>query len=243
MSRSPDISILIPTLEEQHWVAHCVRTARASAASAGVVAEIIVCDGSSTDDTVAEARRAGADQVIRAHRTGRSRQLNEGWRLSLSDTVAFLHADSLITPEAIADIISARADGYDGGWFEIEIRPEGSSLAGSNLLDIMAWGINLRTRLFRTATADQCIFASRTVLEVLGGLPEIPLFEGNRFAREMRDIGPIAVLGPNLRISGRRWEQNGLLYMLLLMYALRLAERFGTPTTQLYRVWSRISRL
>ncbi|MGM0558610.1 MAG: glycosyltransferase [Myxococcota bacterium] len=234
---TPDLSILIPTLDEAEWIRHTIVTARASAAKADVSVEIIVCDGGSRDDTVESARRAGADAVVVASRASRAVQLNLGLTLARADTVGFLHADTLLTPEALADLVEARSRGCAGGWYQIEILPERGNTIGSNFLATMAWGINLRTRLFETATADQFIFAGREVLDVLDGLPEIPLFEGNRFARMMRDIDEVAVLGPHIRISGRRWQRNGLLKMLFLMYALRIAERAGTPTQTLYELW------
>jgi glycosyltransferase involved in cell wall biosynthesis len=238
---TPDLSILIPTLDEAGWIRHVVSSVRASASAAGVRTEIIVCDGGSTDETVELARRSGADSVIQTRRSGRAHQLNAGLSIARGDTIGFLHADALLTPEALSALMDAVGSGHVGGWFEIDILPETGSIIGANLLSAMAWGINLRTRWFRTATADQFIFARREVIEVLGGLPDVPLFEGNRFARSMRDIDDVAVLGPELRISGRRWERNGLLRMLLLMYALRAAERVGAPTQTLHRIWSGLS--
>jgi glycosyltransferase involved in cell wall biosynthesis len=237
----PDVSVLIPTLDEAPWIRHTITAARASAAAAGVGVEIIVCDGGSRDDTVDEARRAGADAVVVAERASRAHQINRGLERARAETLGFLHADTLLRPEAFVEMLDARARGYSGGWFQLEILPELGASVSSNFLATMAWGINLRTRLFRTATADQFIFAGRDVLDVLGGLPEIPLFEGNRFARLMRDIGDVVVLGPQVRISGRRWERNGLLRMLFLMYALRAAERAGAPTQTLYELWCRLS--
>lgn len=237
----PELSILIPTLDEAEWIRHTLSAARASAKSEGMSVELIVCDGGSRDDTVAIARDSGADAVVETRRAGRAHQLNHGIRVARADTIGFLHSDTLLTPEALTEMRAAVARGCSGGWYQIEIMPEGGRPSSANLLSVMAWGINLRTRWFRTATADQFIFARREVLEVLDGLPEVPLFEGNRFARMMRSIGDVAILGPHIRISGRRWERNGLLRMLVLMYALRWAERSGTPTHTLHAIWSGVS--
>ena len=238
---SPNLSILIPTLDEGGWLRHCVSTVRASAAAAGMDAEIIVCDGGSTDDTLDIARRLRVDAVVETSRAGRASQLNKGLALARGETIGFLHADSLLTPDALTSMSGALDRGCVGGWFQIDILPESDSVVGNNGLAAMAWGINLRTRLFRTATADQFIFARSEVIEVLGGLPDIPLFEGNRFARQMREIDKVAVLGPGVRVSGRRWERNGLFRMLFLMYALRAAERAGASTQRLYEIWSGLS--
>lgn len=241
MSTPPEISVLIPTLNEARWIGHAVRAAHASASSAGVRVEIIVCDAGSTDDTLGCARRAGADVVVEVGRAGRAHQINEGLRRARGAWVAFLHADSLLTPDAFEAIRGAAQRGCDGGWFEVQIVAERADILTANLLGWVARGINLRTRLFRTATADQCIFARRDVVDVLGGMPAVRLFEGNRFARAMRGLGRVAVLGPHVRISGRRWERHGLCRVLTLMYALRVMERCGVPTQRLHRLWTRTS--
>lgn len=239
-SQPHTVSILIPTLDEQAWIAHAARSARASLHSAGVDGEVIVCDGGSQDATVAEARRF-ADQVI-VCRAGRPNQLNEGVRVARGDILVMMHADSLLTPRAVEAMVGAITRGAVGGWFQIEILPD-LQIGHRHLhLGWMAWGINLRTRLFRTATADQCIFCRRDVFEAIGGIPDVALMEGNLCARSLRDHGPVEVLGPELRISGRRWEKNGVLRTMFFMYGIRAAHRAGVSEDVLawaWRVWSK----
>jgi rSAM/selenodomain-associated transferase 2 len=240
---TPHLSILIPTLDEASWVTHSVRSARASLRAAGITGEILVCDGGSRDTTVAQARRH-ADRVLECS-PGRSSQINAGAKVARGEVLVMLHADALLSPGAIEGIVEAIGSGADGGWFQIAILPElrqsGARTCDRQALDWMAWGINLRTRLFRTATADQCIFCRRDVFDSLGGLPDVALMEGNLFARMMRDQVRIAILGPDLRVSGRRWEKNGVFRTMLLMYGIRAAHRVGVSTEVLAKVWRRLS--
>lgn len=229
------LSVLICTLDEEGWIGHCLRAARASFHAAGLDAELIVCDGGSRDDTVAIARRL-ADRVVQTA-PGRSRQFNAGAGAATGDVLVMLHADALLTPGAVEAIGRAIDRGACGGWFQIDIVPELQTVAASRGLGWMAWGINLRTRLFRTATADQCIFCRRDAFEALGGLPDVSLLEGNLFARRLRGHGKVAILTPELRISGRRWERNGLLRTMFVMYGIRAAHRAGVPEEVLARVW------
>lgn len=231
------ISILIPTLNEEDWIAHSVRAVRASLRSSGVAGEIIVADGDSSDATVERADTAGADRIVISDRRHRARQLNLAAREASGDMLVFLHADTLVRPEWAADIHSAASDGAVGGWFQIEIIPELQTFQGNHGLDPMAFGINWRTRLFRTATADQSIFVRRDVFESLGGIPEIPLMDGKALAERLRDAGPIVIGGKHVRISGRRWERGGLLRTMCLMFLLRGGFQLGVDPEFLHTAW------
>ncbi len=228
-------SILIPTLDEEAWIVHAVRAARASLAAAGVDGEVIVSDGGSGDATVARARRY-ADRVVHADR-GRAHQLNAAASVGRGDILVMVHADALLTPPCIESMSRAIDRGAGGGWFQIDILAEVQTTAASRGLGWMAWGINLRTRWFHTATGDQCVFCTREAFAKLGGLPDVALMEANLFARALRGYGKVEILPAELRISGRRWEQNGLLRTMFLMYGIRAAHRAGVSEDVLARVW------
>jgi glycosyltransferase involved in cell wall biosynthesis len=251
---TPHLSILIPTLDEASWITHSVRSARASLQAAEIDGEIVVCDGGSRDNTVAQARR-WADRVLDGP-PGRAAQLNAAASVATGEVLVMLHADALLDPDAIRGVVDAIESGADGGWFQIEILPELQRLGAVYALRLMAWGINHRTRLFRTATADQCIFCRRMVFDSIGGLPDVVLMEGNLFARSMRtqakrtqakrdqakrDQATIEILGPHLRISGRRWEKNGVFRTMFLMYGIRAGHRAGISTEVLDKVWRQLS--
>lgn len=239
-SESHSLSILIPALDEQAWIAHAVRTARASLRSSGVDGEVIVCDGGSQDATVDEARRF-ADRVLVCP-PGRSAQFNAGAARARGDVLVMLHADALLTPRAVDAMVAAIDAGAAGGWFQIEILPDLQTGHSHLHLGWMAWGINLRTRLFRTATGDQCIFCRRDAFDAIGGMPDVALMEGNLCARSLRGHGSVEILGPELRISGRRWEKNGVLRTMLFMYGIRAAHRVGVSEDVLARAWRRWSK-
>lgn len=225
------VTFLIPTLNEVDWIEASISAARASTAAAGHEPEIIVCDGGSSDGTREVARRS--DVALLRGPKGRAKQVNQGAAQSTGDILVMLHADVLIVPETLKSMIQAVENGYVGGFFEIDILAHDSP----NLLNVIAWGINLRTRRFETATADQAIFATRDAWVASGGVPELPLMEGNAFIRELRKIGEVAVLPPSIRISGRRWEREGVLKMWLKAYAIRAAYMSGVDVEELADFW------
>ena len=227
------VTILIAALEEERWIRHSVSAAIASLSAANLRGEVIVCDGGSRDDTRARAESAGA-RVIQTE-AGRPTQLNAGLKLAAGEWVMLMHADALCNPRMLAAAQTALERGFAGGWFQIDILPERGK--GTNSLRLISWGINLRTRLFTTATADQALFARRELLLALGGVPNLPLMEGIMLARALRERGDVAVLGPWLRISGRRWETYGPWRTTGKMYSLRLAHKLGISEKTLARFW------
>lgn len=230
------LSFLVPTLDEQAWIGHAVSTLRASLRACQMTGQILVCDGGSRDATCARAEAAGA-RIIPSSAPGRARQLNAGLAHATGQVVVMPHADLLLGPRQLAAIRTAVDEGAVGGWFEIDLRAERGRFTAANFLRVISAGINLRTRLFHTATADQCLFARREVLVELGGVPELELMEGNALVRKLRQAGPTRVLGPPARLSGRRWEAGGLARTTAWMYVLRAAYMAGVPPEMLARLW------
>ena len=233
------LSFLIPTLDEEAWIAHSVRAIRASCASLGCGLFVLVSDASEGEQTRVSALRAGADLVLKCPTRGRASQLQHGLDAlpAHTDAVVLFHADSLVSPDLIAELCLALTYGYEAGWAQVSLLPERATWASRTCSPLIAWGINLRTRLFTTATADQAIWATPSLLEEVGGIPQIALMEGVVLARALRAHTTPSILGAHLRISARRWERGGIVRTTLKMYALRAAFLAGVPSSLLARVW------
>lgn len=107
-------------------------------------------------------------------------------------------------------------------------------LSGSHpAFRIIEWFINVRSRLTRISTGDQCQFVRRDLFEVMGGFPEQPLMEDVEFARRLKRAGRIACLRDKVTTSSRRWEQHGILRTMLLMWKLRLLYWLGVAPERL----------
>jgi glucosyl-3-phosphoglycerate synthase len=119
---APAASIVIPALNEARHIAGVVAFARADASTA----EVIVIDDSSTDDTVAQARGAGA-RVITSTLLGKGASMADGVRAAGHEIVVFLDGDlSGLRPGLIhalcaplladeADFVKARFSREGGG--------------------------------------------------------------------------------------------------------------------------------
>jgi rSAM/selenodomain-associated transferase 2 len=185
--------------------------------------EVIVADGGSTVGTP-DLARALCDRLVSAPR-GRALQMNAGAREAGGEVLVFLHADTVLPPDA-AQAIARATSNHLWGRFDVEIQ-------GSHpLLKVVAWSMNLRSRLTGIATGDQAIFVRR---DSFHGFAEIPLMEDIAFSKAMRRRGAPACLRGRVRTSGRRWESRGVLRTVLLMWRLRLAYALGADPAHLAR--------
>lgn len=216
-----DISVIIPTLDEEAQIAGAVASARGPG-----VAEIIVVDGGSRDATVRIARQH-ADRVL-STAPGRAGQMNVGAAAARGDVLLFLHADTRLPPGFAAAVLGALAEpAVVGGRFDVRLVP------ATPLLRLVAALMNRRSRWSRIATGDQGLFARRAVFEALGGFPVIPLMEDVAFTRALKRCGRIACLREQVETSSRRWLRNGPVRTILLMWWLRLLYACGVPPERL----------
>lgn len=223
------IAIILPVLNEEARIADCLTLLQPLR---GQDCELIVVDGGSGDRTVALAESL-ADRVILSSK-GRAAQMNAGARQADGDILWFLHADSLPPVDAVAHIQAALA-WPDRCWGRFDVR-----LSGRHpLLRVVEALMNIRSRLTGIATGDQGIFVRRNLFEQVGGYPSIALMEDIALSRLLKRQGRPVCLRQRLTTSSRRWEQNGILHTILLMWRLRLAYFFGADPDQLARIYYR----
>jgi hypothetical protein len=79
------------------------------------------------------------------------------------------------------------------------------------------------------------MFATRAAFESVGGFPAIPLMEDVALSRALRARSRPACLRARVVTSGRRWERDGTLRTVALMWRLRLAYALGADPHRLAR--------
>jgi rSAM/selenodomain-associated transferase 2 len=156
--------------------------------------------------------------------------MNAGAAVATGEVLLFLHADTRLPPAFDAAVDAALADpAVVGGRFDLRLEP------GSPFLDLTAALINLRSRLTGIATGDQALFVRRTVFEAMGGFEDIPLMEDVAFTRALKGRGRVARLRARVTTSARRWQRDGPLRTVLLMWWLRFLYWRGVPPAELKR--------
>jgi hypothetical protein len=110
------------------------------------------------------------------------------------------------------------------------------ALAGRHpMLRVVAFMMNLRSRVTGIATGDQAIFVKRAAFDAAGRFPTIPLMEDIALSRQLKRTGRPLCLRERAITSGRRWEKHGIFRTIWLMWRLRLMYFLGADPAQLAR--------
>jgi rSAM/selenodomain-associated transferase 2 len=219
------LSVIIPALDEAANLARLLP----DLARACPAAEIVVVDGGSQDGTPAVVAGHAGVRLLAAAR-GRARQMNAGARASAGDALLFLHADTWLPAGADAAIAEALADpGVVAGRFDVRFDRERPTVR------VVAWFMNARSRLTGICTGDQAVFVRRSAFEVVGGYPDIPLMEDIELSRRLKRVGRVRALRLTVTTSARKWEREGPLRTIGLMWALRLLHFCGVDPARLHR--------
>ena len=229
---SPDISIVVPVLNESQHINAFLQNLKSQ--MAGHKVEIIVVDGTQDCGTIAVINDS---QITRlAGPKGRAKQMNVGSAVAKGRVLFFLHADTILPPgalEKISDVMEAPK--YVAGAFEIEYDSE------SPMLGFIAWRSNLRCRVTRIPYGDQGIFIRKAYFERIGGYREYDFLEDVDLMRRIkRDGGKICILKSQLRVSSRRWEKEGFFYCMIRNQIMVTLFHFGVHPNKLARYYRKI---
>jgi rSAM/selenodomain-associated transferase 2 len=220
------LSIVIPALDEESALPLLLGDLQPLRARG---AEIIVADGGSRDGTVAAAATL-ADIVLQAPR-GRALQLNAGAARARGELLLFLHADSRVPPACVAAIAALADAPSHWGFFRVRLR------GASRWLGVVARCMSWRSRLSGIATGDQGLFVPRALFTAVGGYPAQPLMEDIEICRRLRCRGAPLAHRAILESSGRRWDRDGALGTILLMWRLRLRYFLGADPAALHAAY------
>jgi rSAM/selenodomain-associated transferase 2 len=218
------LSIIVPVLDEAAGI-EAALTALAPCRERG--AEVIVVDGGSHDDTRGRARPF-ADCVLVAGR-GRAAQMNAGRAFARGNVLLFLHADTRLPDNADTFIFKGLADSRRA-WGRFDVRFDRRGLPS-----LIAFMMNVRSRVTGIATGDQALFVTRAAFDSVGGFPSIALMEDVALSARLKRISRPLCIRARVTTSARRWREHGMFRTIFLMWGLRLAYFFGADPAQLAR--------
>ena len=221
---TPAIACILPTLNEARVLPS---TLDALAPHANSI-QIIVADGGSQDGTLGIARRSQC-QVVESD-PGRGVQMNAGAREANASILLFLHADTILPPNAVDEIESILSDpSVIAGSFRLTFDRDDpllnvySACSSFNLgcLTYGDQGLFLRTRTFRE----------------LGGFKPYPFLEDVEFQSRLRRHGRFVKSSSPVVTSARRFTRHGVIKQQLRNFFIVALFRAGISPTALHRFY------
>lgn len=219
------LSIVIPLRNEWELIGEQAQYWRTLQAS-GV--ELCFVDGSSQDKS--QERLCELGFRVLSSPAGRAVQMNLGARAVSGELLIFLHADTVLPLEALAELSEVLATRPEL-WGRFDLQILGSSL----WFPLISFMINLRSRLTGIATGDQTIFVTRKLFETIGAFPDQPLMEDIEISKRLLAIQKPLCLRRRVLSSGRRWEKFGVWRTIFLMWSLRWSYWRGSSAEELKR--------
>lgn len=218
------ISVIIPTLNAQSGLAATL-TALVPATVDGIVREVIVVDGGSTDRTAAIADEAGTRFVTRSG--GRGYQLLAGAHRARFPWLLFLHADTILQSgwereaTALMEAVDSGKRPLTAAAFRFALDDAG---IGPRVLEAL---VRLRCALFRLPYGDQGLLMPKLLYTEIGGHCALPLMEDVDIARKLKRRR-IAMLPARATTDAHRFRRSGYTrrsarnLMCLALYFLRM---------------------
>jgi len=196
------LSVVIPTLNA---ATSLPATLHAVAASDGLVSEIVVSDGGSSDQTVTLAQTAGC-RVISGPR-GRGAQLAAGAASACGEWLLFLHSDTQLEagwPAAVRAFCAAPENRERAGYFRFALAD--AVPAARRLEALVHW----RCRALALPYGDQGLVIRAATYRALGGFASLPLMEDVDLVRRL-GRARLVELPATAVTSAARYRRGGYL--------------------------------
>lgn len=219
------LSVIVPALNEAAHLESLLTDLLAREADS----EIVLVDGGSTDGTWEIAGRFPVRR-LRAPR-GRASQMNAGARAATGDVLLFLHADTLLPPDAFRRVAETLADpAVAGGSFRLIFDRSDPWLAA------YAFFSRINHPLF--TYGDQALFLRCELFARIGGFREIPILEDVEIQRRLRRQGSFVKLPEAVVTSARRFVDVGPIRQQLLNVALVALYHLGVAPARLKKLYA-----
>ena len=196
--------------------------------------EVIVVDGDAKGSTIHQIVHPRVITLCAPR--GRGAQMNAGVQQAQGEWLIFLHADTVLPPDALSQIRAVLTNPkYVAGTFTL--RFDSDRRVFRLIETAAAW----RYRLTRLPYGDQVFFMSKAYFQQVGGFAEIPIMEDLELMRRIKQRGDrVCILPASVTTSSRRWEQEGIVYCILRTWILASLFCAGvSPHTLVkhYRSW------
>jgi rSAM/selenodomain-associated transferase 2 len=227
------ISVVIPTLNAEATLPGCL-AALVPGAVDGVVREVIIVDGGSSDATALIADDAGARW--QSCERGRGQQIASGVALARSPWLLILHADTVLEA-GWAGEVSSFIEKVDSGRrassaavFRYALDDDG---ARPRLLEAL---VNARSRVLALPYGDQGLLISRRLYDEIGGFKPVPIMEDVDIVRRL-GRRRLTLLRSRAITSAARYRKDGYLKRIARNQSCLVMYLAGVPVERIARFY------
>lgn len=255
------ISIIIPVLNEEANIGKLLEHLLANASPENI-AEIIVVDGGSKDNTKKivkafsnfhKAKKKEAFHYIDCQiletpevskrlfttnilliesEKGRAKQMNLGAKKSVGDILYFLHADSFPPKSFDQLIINEVQKNNEAGCFRMQFK------SNHWWLLLVSWFTQFNWRPCRGG--DQSQFVTKKLFNNLNGFDErYVIYEDNILINALYSKKQFVVINKKLHTSARLYKKHGVLKLQYLYFNIYLKRFLGADASELYEYYKK----
>ena len=172
--------------------------------------------------------------LVHSENAGRAKQMNLGSVQANGDILWFLHADSRVLDNSAALISESLEPDRSWGRFDVKFK------SSAQKMQLIATMMNLRSAVTGICTGDQAIFVERELFNQVNGYPEIAIMEDIALSKTLKKHSQMARVRACVETSARRWESNGYLRTILLMWMMRLLYWSGVSPARLAKWYKQV---
>lgn len=192
------ISIIIPTYNESGNIVKLVNYLQQHRGEN--IAEIIVSDGGSQDDTIRRAKEAEA-KIVSSPTKGRAAQMNYAASIAKGDILYFIHADTLPPVTYAPDIEKMVRQGFDLGRYRTKFDSSKWILKVNAFFTRFDW--------FMCMGGDQTLFITKKLFDQAGGFDgSMKIMEEYEFCERARRYGKYKIMQNETLVSARKYDAN-----------------------------------
>lgn len=199
------LSIVIPTLNAEKDLARCL-AALVPAVVDGLVKDVVIADGGSSDRTLKIADQAGAKAIHTD--AGRGGQFAEGAKAAKGQWLLFLHADTVLAPGWHSDAM-AFMEAVDTGRRNACAAAFGFALDDDGFAPRFVESmVGVRSGLMKLPYGDQGLLISRALYSEIGGYKPMAMMEDVDIVRRLGSRR-VTTLRAKAVTSAQRYRRDG----------------------------------
>ena len=224
------ISIIIPVLNENQYIGKLLKHLE-TASSSKNIAEIIIVDGGSTDNSINIISQF-KDVILIHSEKGRAKQMNKGAKVAKGSVLYFLHADSLPPKHFDTLIINQIQQNNQAGCFKMQFD------STHWWLRLAGWLTKFNWRICRGG--DQSLFITKTLFDNIGGYNErYSIYEDNILINELYNRKQFVVINKNLKSSARMYQKHGVWKIQYYYWSIYFKRWLGADAETLYKYYKK----